>query len=440
MSVEIAFLIGMAVLLLMAVKFNINAFISLITAAFIIGMLAGMDGAAVIKTIINGFSKTIGSIGIIIIFGVMLGKYLEESGAANRLALGTVNLVGPQRSSLAMAISGYLVSIPVFSDVGYVILAPLARSVARKTGKSFAVLAVSLSAGLLATHVYVPPTPGPLAAAGMLHIDLGRAILWGAFAAIFMTLAGWLFAELVISKMKNTDPVNIPVNSVSSISENDLPGGFSSLFPLMIPLILILLNTTTKAIYPKDSNIVSLFNFIGDSNVALMIGVVSAILLLGKRMGWEKVLKLMDVTLKDAGPIIFITAAGGAMGEILKDSGAGKALSDAVVKSGMPFILLPFGIAAILKIVQGSGTVAVVTAASLSAPLAMEMGMDPILIFLASGAGARSLCHVNDSYFWVYANMGGFDLKTGLRTLSFSNIFMALGGLFATYLASLILA
>lgn len=145
----------------------------------------------------------------------------------------------------------------------------------------------------------------------------------------------------------------------------------------------------------------------------------------------------MDATLKDAGPIVFITAAGGALGQILKVSGAGEKLAQMVIDTGLPFILIPFVIAAVLKIVQGSGTVAVVTAATLSAPIAAQLGLDPILIFLASGAGARSCCHVNDSYFWVYTNCMGFDMKTGLKTLSVANIFMALGGLLATFIASL---
>lgn len=442
MPVELAFLIGLAVLLILAIKYRINAFVALLISAFVIGLLSGMTGPAVLAGVVGGFSKTVGSIGIIIIFGVMLGTYLEESGAANRMALGAINLVGAKKSSLAMAISGYLVSIPVFSDVAYVILAPLAKSVSRRTGKSFAVLAVALSAGLLATHVYVPPTPGPLAAAGLLGIDIGRAILWGAFAAVFMTLFGWAFAEIYISRYPVEEVAPSPAETAEDDDDTDLsqmPHIVASLFPLLLPIFLILTNTTSKAMFPKDSTIVAVFSFIGDSNVALAAGVLACIILLGKRLGKETVLKAMDKSLKEAGPIIFITAAGGALGEILKLSGTGEAMANAIISLGLPFILIPFAIAAMLKIVQGSGTVAVITAATLSAPLGTQLGMDPILIFLASGAGARSLCHVNDSYFWVFTNINGYDMRTGLKTLSLSNISMALGGLFATFLASFLL-
>lgn len=440
MSVELAFVIGLIVLLVLAIKFRVNAFVALLVTAVVIGLLTGMKNEDIIKTITDGFGKTIGSIGIVIIFGVMLGKYLEDAKAAHKMAMGAVRMVGQKNSSIAMAISGYLVSIPVFSDVGYVILAPLAKAISKKARIPMAVLGVSLSAGLLATHVYVPPTPGPLAAAGMLGIDIGRAILYGGFAAIFMTLFGWAFAHFYLSKKGDELKPEFEDEAAAAeenLSEQDLPGMFVSLFPLLLPMILILLNTTSKAVLPKGSSFIKFAAFIGDSNIALAIGVIACLVLLGKRLGKEKLLKVMDGSLSESGSIIFITAAGGALGAILSKSGAGDAMAKAIMSSGLPFILIPFTISALLKIVQGSGTVAVVTAATLTAPLAKQLGIDPILIFLASGAGARSFCHVNDSYFWVYTKMSGFDMKTGLRTLSLSNPFMALGGLVATFIVSL---
>lgn len=442
MPVELAFIIGIVVLLLLALKFRVSAFASLLITAVTIGTLAGMNGADVVDSITDGFSGTVGSIGIVIIFGVMLGKYLEDSKAANKMALGAVKMVGEKNSSIAMAISGYLVSIPVFSDVGYVILAPLVKAISKKTRIPIAVLGVSLAAGLLATHVYVPPTPGPLAAAGMLGIDIGRAILYGSFAAVFMTLFGWAFAHFYLRKRGDQykslfdETTTAELEAQTDLSDKNLPSMFASLFPLLLPMVLILLNTTSKAIFAKDSQIVKITSFIGDSNIALALGVVACIIFLGKKIGKEGVLKTMDSALSESGSIIFITAAGGALGKVITNSGAGEAMANAISSSGLPFILIPFAISALLKIVQGSGTVAVVTAATLTAPLATQLGIDPILIFLASGAGARSFCHVNDSFFWVFTKMNGYDMKTGLRTLSFANPFMALGGLVATYIVS----
>ena len=187
MPMEFVFIIGMAVLLFLCLKVRANAFISLLATALVMGLLSGMTGADTIGAITGGFSGTVKSIGIIIIFGIMLGNYLDAAKGTNRMALDAVRLVGQKRAGLAMAITGYIVSIPVFSDAAFVILTPLVKAIHKKTRIPLAILAVSLSAGLLATHVYVPPTPGPLAAAGLLGIDIGQAIMYGAFAAVFMT-------------------------------------------------------------------------------------------------------------------------------------------------------------------------------------------------------------------------------------------------------------
>lgn len=444
MPMELIFVIGMAVLLILCIKVKANAFISLLATALVMGLLSGMGGSETVSAITKGFSGTVKSIGIVIIFGIMLGNYLDAAKGTNRMAYDTVRLVGQKHAGLAMAITGYIVSIPVFSDAAFVILTPLVKAIHKKTRIPLAILAVSLSAGLLATHVYVPPTPGPLAAAGLLGIDIGRAILYGMFAAIFMTLAGWLFAELYFRNKPDSyytfrdDAAQKEDEAVVNIDDDkDLPGSLASLLPLLVPICLILLNTTCSMVLPEGSPVLSVVAFIGDSNVALAIGAMLAIVTLGKRLGNKAILDIMDKTLKDAGPIVFITAAGGALGQVLKDSGAGDSLAQMVLNTGLPFILIPFVISGLLKVVQGSGTVAVTTAATLCAPIASSLGLDPILIFLASGAGARLCCHVNDSYFWVYTNCMGYDMKTGLKTLSISNVVMSLGGLLATFICSL---
>lgn len=444
MPIELVFIIGMAVLLFLCLKVKANAFIALLATSVVMGLLAGMSGSATVSAITAGFSGTVKSIGIVIIFGIMLGNYLDAAKGTNRMAYDTVRLVGQKRSGLAMAITGYIVSIPVFSDAAFVILSPLVKALHKKTRIPLAVLAVSLSAGLLATHVFVPPTPGPLAAAGLLGIDIGRAILYGCFAAVFMTVFGWVFAEIYFKNKpesfysyRDTEESKAAEAADATMDASDLPGSLQSLLPLLVPLVLILMNTTLSMILPAENIAVRVFKFIGDSNIALAIGTVLAIAMLGKRLGHEKVMQIMDKSLKDAGPIVFITAAGGALGQVLKVSGAGDSLANIVVNTGLPFILIPFVISAVLKIVQGSGTVAVTTAATLCAPIASSLGIDPILIFMASGAGARACCHVNDSYFWVYTNCMGYDMKTGLKTLSVANPVMALGGLVATFIASI---
>lgn len=446
MPIEFVFIIGIAVLMFLCLKVKASAFISLLATALVMGLLSGMPGPDVVGAITSGFAGTVESIGIVIIFGIMLGNYLDAAKGTNRMALDTVKLVGQKRASLALAITGYIVSIPVFSDAAFVILTPLVKAIHKKTRIPLAILGVSLAAGLLSTHVYVPPTPGPLAAAGLLGIDIGRAILYGAFAAVFMTLFGWIFVSIYLRNKPESfytfrDDAEQAAETAQSaedlMDESKLPGTLASLLPLVIPILLIIANTTCSMLLPEGSPILSVSGFIGDANVALAIGVVLSIILLGRRLGGKAVLKIMDDSLKDAGPIVFITAAGGALGEVLQVSGAGDSLANGIVGLGLPFILVPFVISAILKVVQGSGTVAVTTAATLCAPIAASLGLDPVLIFLASGAGARACCHVNDSFYWVYTNCMGFDMKTGLKTLSVSNVAMSLGGLFATFLCSL---
>ena len=443
MPMMLVFVIGMAVLLFLCIKVKANAFVSLLATALVMGLMAGMSGADTVSAITDGFSGTVKSIGIVIIFGIMLGNYLDAAKGTNRMALDAVKLVGQKRAGLAMAITGYLVSIPVFSDAAFVILTPLVKAIHKKTKIPLAILAVSLSAGLLSTHVFVPPTPGPLAAAGLLGIDIGRAIMYGAFAAVFMTVAGWIFAELFFKNKPDSyytfrdSEEQEKEEAVSIDDDTDLPGTLASLLPLVVPIVLILLNTTCGMLLPEDSAVMKIISFVGDSNIALAIGAILAIVTLGKRLGGKVILDVMDKTLKDAGPIVFITSAGGALGQVLKVSGAGDSLAQGGIHTGLPFILIPFVISGLLKVVQGSGTVAVTTAATLCAPIAASLGLDPILIFLASGAGARLCCQVNDSYFWVYTNCMGFDMKTGLKTLSISNVVMSLGGLLATFICSL---
>ena len=291
MPMEFVFIIGMAVLLILCVKVKANAFISLLATALVMGLLSGMSGADTVAAITGGFSGTVKSIGIVIIFGIMLGNYLDAAKGTNRMALDAVRLVGQKRAGLAMAITGYLVSIPVFSDAAFVILTPLVKAIHKKTRISLAILAVSLSAGLLSTHVFVPPTPGPLAAAGLLGIDIGRAILYGAFGAVFMTLAGWIFAEIYFRNKPDSyysfrDEEEQKKDEALSIEDDtDLPGTLASLLPLVVPILLILLNTTCGMMLPEDSPVMTIVSFVGDSNIALAIGAVLAIITLGKRLG-----------------------------------------------------------------------------------------------------------------------------------------------------------
>jgi GntP family gluconate:H+ symporter len=227
---EIAFLIGLSVLIILAVTLKINAFAALLISALTIGLLSGMEGTEVVRAITSGFGGIISKIGIVIILGVMLGKVLEDSRGAEKMAKSAIHLLGEKKSPLAMSISGFLISIPVYSDVGYVILSPLAKAISKKSKTCLAIITVSLSSGLLATHVFIPPTPGPIAVVGLLNIEMGDMILWGSFAAATMTLGGWFYAQFIMPKY--LEPI-IPDDSADYVENQDMPNVFSSLLPLL---------------------------------------------------------------------------------------------------------------------------------------------------------------------------------------------------------------
>ena len=438
MTPEISFLIGLAVLIILAVNLKVNAFIALLLSSLTIGILSGMSGTEVVESITVGFGETVSKIGIVIILGVILGKLLEDSKGAEKMARKAIQLIGEKRSSLAMAISGFLISVPVYSDVGYVILSPLAKAISGRGKTCLAVITVSLSAGLLATHVFIPPTPGPIAVVGLLGIDIGEMIIWGSFAAALMTVGGWFYAQFIMPKYLK--PI-IPETDHTKEESQNMPSTAYAVLPLIIPILLILMKTSMEMMVSDHSAFIyKASQFIGDPNIAMGFGVIVAVVLLGNKLGPKNTTKrIIEIAIKDAGPIIFITAAGGSLGQVLETSGAGKAIAETIISSGLPFLLLPFLISGILKTIQGSGTVAVITAATLCLPIANELSVNPLLIALGAGSGARLICHVNDSFFWVFTSMNGFDTRTGLKTLSAANIFMAFGGLLATWIVSIVL-
>ena len=299
-------------MLFLCLKVKANAFISLLATALVMGFLSGMSGEETVSAITGGFAGTVESIGIVIIFGIMLGNYLDAAKATNRMALDTVRLVGQKRAGLAMAITGYIISIPVFADAGFVILTPLVKAIHKKTKIPLALLAVSLSAGLLATPCVCSTYAGASGGSRLLGIDIGQAILYGAFAAVFMTAFGWIFAELYFRNKPESyytfrDDAKEEESSMNIDDDTDLPKSLASLLPLLVPILLIVSNTTCSMLLPEGSPVLLVTSFIGDSNIAMAIGAVMAIILLGKRMGGKKILSVMDATLKEAGPIVFTT-------------------------------------------------------------------------------------------------------------------------------------
>lgn len=421
-------------------KLKTHPFIILLFAAYLAGVLSGLPTADIAMVISTGFGSIMTSIGIVIIFGTIIGVILEKSGAAIKLAELVLKVVGNRFPALAMSIIGYIVSIPVFCDSGFVILSSVKKSLAARTGKSQVALSIALATGLYATHTFVPPTPGPIAAAGNLGLEnqLGIVILAGLVVAVFAMLAGYFVASAFGAKQSafNGEPTVIPEMQNDKI----LPSAVKSLVPIVIPILLIALRSVvTFPSKPLGTGFLfSVFNFSGQPVNALIVGFLFALLLMPK-LNKETLTGWIGEGITAAAPILLITGAGGAFGAILKETHIGETIGNllAIYHLG---IFLPFIIAAAFKTAQGSTTVALVATSALIAPLLTSIGLDStygkMLALLATGAGAMTISHVNDSFFWVVTQFSGMDVKTGIRTFSLATLMQGIVSMGIIYLMS----
>jgi len=403
-------------------KLKLHPFLALLIAAFGYGILCRkMPLEDVVESVNAGFGGTIGQIGIVILAGSVIGIFLEKSGGAFKLAERILQLVGQKNVPLAMGIIGYIVSIPVFCDSGFVILFPLAKALSGKAKVSLAASAIALSLGLYATHTMVPPTPGPIAAAGLLKADLGLVILWGAIVGAVSLVAVWVFSTKFASKVKiNHEPANRKSEIANRKSE--APSALKSVIPIFLPIVLIVLRSING--FPShpfgQGSLSTLIDFVGQPVVALLIGVLFAFLLPRKLTaemlspsGW------IGDAVVTAATIIIITGCGGAFGKVLENSGISEVVAEHIATSANLSIFLPFVIAAALKTAQGSSTVAIIATAGIVAPLIESLGLaEPTaraLVVVAIGAGSMVVSHVNDSYFWVVTQLSKMTVSQGYK-------------------------
>ena len=437
----LALLIGLAIVVFLILKTKIQAFPTLLIAAIAVGVIAGLPVDKVMSTISGGFGSTLGSIGIIIGLGVMMGKVLEVTGAAKKMALTILKGVGIARAEWVLAISGLLVSIPVFCDSGYVILSELAKEFSRITKKSMVLLGCSLGIGLFLTHHLVPPTPGPLAVAGLLGVDIGLMIIAGLVFSAIMIFPVMLYVSYISKRSPEIFPEGIDTAALhaevnlESFDESRLPGAFISFAPIVLPIVLILIKTGTAAVKYENA-FITLFC---DPITAVLIGLLIAIYGLMAHTNREKVVEVLEGSLADAGLIILITGAGGALGAMLRTSGVGNHVAEIIAQSGFPSILVPLLMASLLKLSQGSGTVAMITTASILSPMMATLGLHPLTAALSICVGAMCASYFNDSYFWVVTRFSGMDVKTGLKAWTSSTAFAAFTGYIMIILLSMVL-
>jgi gluconate:H+ symporter, GntP family len=449
--------IGMWLLILLALAvlfiivstatFKLHPFLAILVAAFGYGILSGaMSLDDIVRSVNEGFGGTIGYIGIVVLAGVVIGTFLEKSGGAYRLAERTLTAVGRKNVPLAMGIIGYIVSIPVFCDSAFVILSPLGRALSRRAKGSLAASAIALSLGLYATHTMVPPTPGPVAAAGLLGADLGLVIVWGAAVSVIALAAGWLFAitcagKVQIKSESQSDDLQVGAEQLA----REAPSVAKSVLPILLPIVLIVASSICE--FPSrpfgDGRAAALIGFIGQPVVALLVGVFFA-MLLPKKLNTEMLSASgwVGQAVVSAATIIIITGCGGAFGKVLQNSGIDSVVKRYLGQSAGLSIWLPFVVAAALKTAQGSSTVAIITTAGIIAPLLGTLGLQAptarALVVVAIGAGSMVVSHANDSYFWVVTGLSGMTVKQGYKLQTLGTLVEGAAAAVALYVISLI--
>ena len=452
----IVFIVTIVLIIFMISKLNIHPFLSILSVSLVFGLIAGIplvdqtaeDGtvvAGIANVIGEGFSGAFTSIGIVIILGTIIGTLLEETGAALKLADMVVNLVGEKRPELAMLIMGWVVSIPVFCDSGFVILNPIRKALTKRTAASSVAMTMCLSAGLYASHVFIPPTPGPIAAANTIGVgsDLLLVMGLGLLVSIPALAGAYFYSKRQSANIEElVEDDNLKTYEEIKAEYGTLPGGFLSLAPIIIPVILMAISNIFK-IMKAEGFVNDLFLFLGTPIIALAVGLIFGIILLNSRGNIDHLYDIVNESLKVAGPILFVTAAGGVLGKVIANSGIVGFITDNATVFQSIGIFFPFIIAAILKTAQGSSTVAITTTAGIIAPLLPVLGLDSTvssaLVVMAIGAGAMTVSHANDSYFWVVTKFGGLRAEDGYKTQTMVTLVEGICGMLGVFILSLFL-
>ena len=432
-------MLGVLVLVLCTVKFKIHPFFALIATTVTFAVVSGMNLEEMLAAFTSGMGGTMADIGLVIALGTVTGALLEKSGAAETMAKTILKITGRKHAALGLAITGYFVSIPVFCDSAFVLLSPIAKRISKDTKISMTTMAVALCMGLHATHMFVPPTPGPLAVAGILNADLGYVILFGALVSIPVMLVGY-FGAVFMGKKYDYLPEN-----VADVPENQkLPSPLMAFLPILTPIMLMLLKTIGQ-MCGLQGVLMDIFAVLGTPDVALLVGLIIA--LVGyhqifpedtKAWGFDGV---FADALKTAGQIILIVGAGGAFSGVLKASPLQSILTDTF--SGLTIgILAPFIIGFIFRTCVGSATIAMVTAATMITPLLDVLGfaspMGRVIAMLACAAGGLMVFHGNDDFFWVTATTSEMDTSVAYKTIPFISVCQSLAALAVVFVLSII--
>ncbi|MCI9226652.1 MAG: gluconate permease [Dorea sp.] len=415
----IAAIAGLVVLLLLIIKFKVQAMVSILVGAIVIGLGAGMPFENIVTAVNDGIGNTLKGIALLVGLGSMFGAILEVSGGAQTLAVSMVKWFGDKKAAWALGITGLVIAMPVFFDAGLIILIPLAFSLAKRTKRSSLFYAIPLLAGLAVGHAFIPPTPGPVLVATMLDVELGWVIMVGIFCGVLsMIVAGPVWGAVCGNKYMI--PVPEHVSQQEDFDESKLPKFWTIVGIILIPLVLIILDSVAGVV-PALSGLAPVFGFLGEPFVALLIATVAAMLVLGLRHGYnmDELEKIMTKSLEPTGLILLVTACGGVLRYMLQYSGLGDLIGGAVASAKLPIVAVAFIVAALVRICVGSSTVAMTMAAGIIAAMPGIADLSPLYLACttAAVAGGATVCsHFNDSGFWLVKSLVGMDEKTTLKT------------------------
>jgi len=437
----LAVILGIVVLLFLILKLKLHAFISLLIASIFVGVAAGMEPLKIMDTVKEGMADTLGFVATVVGLGAMFGAILEHSGGANVIATFLVKRFGVKRAPAAMTLAGFIIAIPVFFEVAFILLIPMVYALQKKTKKSLLIFALPLLAGLAVTHAFIPPTPGPIAVADIIGVDLGWVILIGGIVGLPTAIIGGLMYGRYIG---NKIYIKAPFSDGEEINVEDrkTPNVNTIIGIIAIPMVLILLNTfvTSGIIKVNNETVRNIIRLLGHPFSALIIANMVAWYVLGIKQGFTKG-ELLDVTSRSmapAGMIILITGAGGVFKQVLVNTGAGTMIAESLADVGFPVLLFAYIVAVIIRVIQGSATVAMITAAGLVAPLIAGSGFDDFnlaCIVISIAAGATFGSHVNDSGFWLVNQYLGITEKQTFKTWTIMTGILSVSGfIFASIL------
>ncbi|MBU3158448.1 gluconate transporter [Clostridium frigoris] len=430
--------LGVVLLLILMIAFKLNGFLSLILVALAVGILEGMPLPSVVTSITKGVGGTLGTLALVLGFGAMLGKLMADSGGAQRIALTLINKFGKKHIQLAVIITGFIVGIALFYEIGFVLLLPLVFSIAAAADIPLLYIGVPMAAALSATHGFLPPHPGPTAIAAIYKADLGKTLIYGIVCAI----PAVIFAGPVLTKFLKHMEHDIPkgLYNPKIFTDKEMPSFGISVFTALVPVILMAARAIATINLPKTSPILNYTNFLGDPVIALLIAVLLAIFTFGLNQGKKmpEVMKTVTESIAAIAMILLIIGGGGAFKQVLVDSGVADYVAQIMKGSAISPLVLAWSIAAILRIALGSATVAGLTAAGIVGPLVIATGASPELMVLATGAGSLIFSHVNDPGFWMFKEYFNLSIPETLKSWSVLETIISVVGLIMVLLLNTI--